>query len=567
MLRPGNIAHKRLMQAILSLAACILLFQSCNGTGSSGTYVRNLRSEVKRQFVQRNVDSALICARRLLAAADSADLHQETVTAVTYIGQAQMIKGNTDSMNRYFDLAQSMYREGEDDNAMGIMCNALAIHALYSELNTTKSIEYLLQGMRHAAICRDDTLMTMLRCNMAIAHYVNRDTTGLQYAIDTWRHGTRDNNRYMIYFGALTSSYLLYLKGEYDSALVYLNHVLPRASEYKDRHGIYTLAGDIFLKKHDTARALEYYDLALRYNDVTDRFSGIDIYISISAYLKSVGRYGEALDMVDKGLDISFSNNNTLHRYLLYRQGADICSLMNNPDGYAEYSGLYKKERDSIFNLSNEREIYRLKISYEKDSWNRTLDSYRQTVTERARTWIIIGCTLLVLTLAAAWILIRKHLIHERELMRMLEELRPKFENLTSGASSGPEPPAQTDPQPAGNSDRMDDLFQSLESLMRDSRIYRERNISRDKVAEMLNTNRTYVTNIIKEHTSLSFFAYINAFRIEEAIQILSDKNNSTPIKAISEDLGFKSLSTFYKLFSAATGQSPASFRNSFFRQ
>lgn len=81
--------------------------------------------------------------------------------------------------------------------------------------------------MRHAAICRDDTLMTMLRCNMAIAHYVNRDTTGLQYAIDTWRHGTRDNNRYMIYCGALTSSYLLYLKGEYDSALVYLNHVLP----------------------------------------------------------------------------------------------------------------------------------------------------------------------------------------------------------------------------------------------------------------------------------------------------------------------------------------------------
>lgn len=61
MLRPGNIAHKRLMQAIPSLAACILLFQSCNGTGSSGTYVRNLRSEVKRQFVQRNVDSALIC--------------------------------------------------------------------------------------------------------------------------------------------------------------------------------------------------------------------------------------------------------------------------------------------------------------------------------------------------------------------------------------------------------------------------------------------------------------------------------------------------------------------------
>ena len=61
----------------------------------------------------------------------------------------------------------------------------------------------------------------------------------------------------------------------------------------------------------------------------------------------------------------------------------------------------------------------------------------------------------------------------------------------------------------------------------------------------------------------MSFLAYINTFRIEEAIKILSEKDNDVPMKAIVDDLGFGSMSTFYRLFSAATGFSPSQFRSS----
>ncbi|MCC8172891.1 MAG: helix-turn-helix domain-containing protein, partial [Odoribacter sp.] len=54
---------------------------------------------------------------------------------------------------------------------------------------------------------------------------------------------------------------------------------------------------------------------------------------------------------------------------------------------------------------------------------------------------------------------------------------------------------------------------------------------------------------------------YINKYRIEEACRILSDTNNITPLKAISYQLGFNSLTTFYTLFKAAVQMSPDQYR------
>ena len=412
----------------------------------------------------------------------------------------------------------------------------------------------------------------MLKSNLAIAHYVQKDTSGLQYALDTYRRGRKDGNAYITYCGALTSSYLLALKQDYSTAWTLLQEVLPNAALYNDMHGIYTLAGDILINTGDTVRALEYYSLALKYNNEQDRFSGFDIYLSLGLYLKSCGQYAKALDMINRGLDISYRNNNTFNRYLLYKEGAQICSLTNDTVRYSEYIELYRKERDSLFNIGNEREIYRLKISYEKDSYNQSISTWRQSV--RHKTIILTVSTILLffITLLTTFLLIRKHRLREKELMTMLEELRPKFKNLTKSTESCTWTHSEmtsrirTD-HSSDNNARMEELFHTLDSMMREKHLYRDSGLNREKMAEYLNTNRTYITNIIKQYTGLSFFAYINAFRIEEAIQLLSDPDNSTPIKAISEDLGFKSMSTFYKLFSAATGQSPASFRNSFFRQ
>ena len=70
------------------------------------------------------------------------------------------------------------------------------------------------------------------------------------------------------------------------------------------------------------------------------------------------------------------------------------------------------------------------------------------------------------------------------------------------------------------------ELFRTLERIMREEKIYKDNFITKDKVAEILGTNRTYLSRIINEQSKLSFTHYVNRFRIEEAIRLLSDPNN-----------------------------------------
>lgn len=58
---------------------------------------------------------------------------------------------------------------------------------------------------------------------------------------------------------------------------------------------------------------------------------------------------------------------------------------------------------------------------------------------------------------------------------------------------------------------------------MREEKIYKDNSITKDKIADLLGTNRTYLSRIINEQSKQSFTHYVNSFRIEEAIRLLSN--------------------------------------------
>lgn len=96
---------------------------------------------------------------------------------------------------------------------------------------------------------------------------------------------------------------------------------------------------------------------------------------------------------------------------------------------------------------------------------------------------------------------------------------------------------------------------------MLDVSVYTDNDITKDKVARLIGTNRTYLSRIINDHYGMTFTQFINSLRIKEAIRILSDTDDDTPLKAISHQLGFNSMSTFYSRFAAETGMTPATYR------
>lgn len=81
-------------------------------------------------------------------------------------------------------------------------------------------------------------------------------------------------------------------------------------------------------------------------------------------------------------------------------------------------------------------------------------------------------------------------------------------------------------------------------------------------LASSLGTNRTYISNLIKESYNNSFSGYINSLRVIEATLLFTkNEHKNYTTKAISESVGFNNYNSFVKAFREQTGQTPGRFR------
>ena len=105
------------------------------------------------------------------------------------------------------------------------------------------------------------------------------------------------------------------------------------------------------------------------------------------------------------------------------------------------------------------------------------------------------------------------------------------------------------------------DLLMRLEALMQEPQNYCEHLLTKERVSELLDTNRTYLSQVINEAYGKSFTQYINDLRINEAIRRLDDPTNQRALRLICQDLGFNSQTTFNTQFQSRTGMTPAQYR------
>lgn len=106
------------------------------------------------------------------------------------------------------------------------------------------------------------------------------------------------------------------------------------------------------------------------------------------------------------------------------------------------------------------------------------------------------------------------------------------------------------------------DLLGRLMQAMEKEQAFLNSHLSLPDLASKLDCSINHLSQAINEGHGVSFFDFINRYRVEEATAILARQEQTDPsILDVALEVGFNSTSTFYSAFKKTTGQTPAQFR------
>ena len=99
-----------------------------------------------------------------------------------------------------------------------------------------------------------------------------------------------------------------------------------------------------------------------------------------------------------------------------------------------------------------------------------------------------------------------------------------------------------------------------IRRLMDEKRLFLQPNLKINDLAQMLNTNRSYIYNAINQGIGMSFAEYVNKKRIEYAVQLI-DQDREILLTDVAHQSGFSSPSAFYRNFKLYMDCTPSDYQ------
>lgn len=104
-------------------------------------------------------------------------------------------------------------------------------------------------------------------------------------------------------------------------------------------------------------------------------------------------------------------------------------------------------------------------------------------------------------------------------------------------------------------------IYKKVFNLLTKEKIYRQAELTEIKLAEIVQTNTTYLSAIINKKFGMSYKALVNHYRINDARKMLTDEVHSKySIEGIAIEVGYNSRSAFYSIFKQETGMNPSAY-------
>lgn len=108
---------------------------------------------------------------------------------------------------------------------------------------------------------------------------------------------------------------------------------------------------------------------------------------------------------------------------------------------------------------------------------------------------------------------------------------------------------------------RMRAYMAALHTVMDEEEAYLDSELTLPLLAERVGCSVNHLSQVINAGFGMSFFDYVNRYRVNRAKRILNSLDNQAAVLRVAYSVGFNSNSAFYTAFKKRVGMTPAQFR------
>lgn len=262
-------------------------------------------------------------------------------------------------------------------------------------------------------------------------------------------------------------------------------------------------------------------------------------------YYRSLGQYDKALEYAGECVRAYSATGGWISYYIdaLELEAELLAETGDYASAYGR-TGIIRHLKDSLASQQLAIQLSEFYTLYEVDR----LEAQRQ------KHSIIIAMTsslcLLLLVLISIFILYSRRLARKNRFLYNSIQEKLKKEKEQSGMRQF---------VPLGNISEERKLYYRLCGLMDEEQLFRDSNLKRSSLAQKLGTNEKYLTNAVTEGAGTTVSGFINEYRLNYSIPLLSD--NGLSLEEIAEMSGFGAYSSFFRAFSRKFGMTPHEYR------
>jgi len=348
---------------------------------------------------------------------------------------------------------------------------------------------------------------------------------------------------------------------ELDSSLYYyeLGEVLEKNGilEFKE-----ALLSNLALTLQDIGRlneAILVYEKLFNWGKLTN-----NVYVTAvssgnlgSAYL-SKKRYEDVIHILEYGLSVL--NKNSIRENHMFRYYY-VLSLAHKALGNFNQAYEMLSISDSLFKAQQELNLDEyvsdLKLQHKVELFDKeTIIQEEKLRTEREQSqnliiFLILSSVVIILILVLYSLKRRKNVMLVKKNLELTQILKAKIEQKSGTKVKSKRP------------DVSNEIIEKFESLFTEKQVFKDQTLSLEKLAKMVKTNRSYLSNQINDYYGVPFRSIVNKYRIDEArIMLISEEYAHYSIEGVALTVGYRNISTFITAFKKETGITPSIFRN-----